>query len=232
MLTVVGTILEHSTTHKSFLVSKRATWADPFMPDLITRIQNAFTNVLGFDNAQQMREATIAVYGIQENALRDLAEFKIQIMEDFKTNKIRRDEILNRLGFTAHLKAAQKNDQEALIQLLYAFKQNMTTTLSNEITAAGTATAQITTITNYADVLKNSDVTQETMKGSKKVVTQSGIKELNEIYNKVISVAKISAKFFKEDVAVKEKFSFSKTLNNMNKAPKIVTPPSPLNPAP
>lgn len=232
MLTVSGTILEHSTTHKTFLVSKRATWADPFMPNLKTRIQNAFTNILGYDNAQQMRDATIVVYGIQTNALRDLAEFKVQVIEDFKTNKPRRDEILNRLGFTAHLKAAQNSDQEALIELLYAFKQNMTATLKNEIIAAGTATTQITTITNYADVLKNSDVTQETMKGSKKVVTQTGIKELNEIYSQVISVAKISAKFFKDDVAVKEKFSFNKTLSNLNKAPNKGNNTPPLPPAP
>lgn len=231
MLTVCGTILEHSTTHKTFLVSKRATWADPFMPNLKTRIQNAFTNILGFDNAQQMRDATIVVYGIQANALRDLAEFKVQVMEDFKTNKPRRDDILNRLGFTAHLKAAQNNDQEALIELLYAFKLNMTIALKNEIIAAGTATAQITAITNYADVLKNSDVTQETMKVSKKVVTQTGIKELNEIYNQVISIAKISAKFFKDDAAVKDKFSFNKTLKNLNKVQSNGNNP-PLPPAP
>ena len=230
MLTVAGTILEHSTTHKTFLVSKRANWTDPFMPDLETRIHNAFTNVLGFDNAQQMRNATIVVYGIQANALRDIAEFKVQVTEDFKTNKARRDDILNCLGFTAHLKDAQNNDQEALIELLYAFKQNMTTTLTNEITTAGTSATQINTIINYADQLKNSDVTQETMKGAKKVITQSGIKELNEIYNSVISVAKISAKFFKDDAAVKDKFSFTKTLKNLNKPPKTITPISPVKP--
>jgi hypothetical protein len=171
---------------------------------------------------------TVAVYSVQTNALRDLAEFKVQIMEDFKNNKPRRDEILNRLGFITNLKASQNNDQEALIQLLFAFKQNMTTALKNELIAAGTATAQITAITNYADVLKNSDVTQETMKGSKKVITQTGIKELNEIYEQVIGIAKISAKFFKDDVAIKEKFSFNKALSNLNKAPKngndILTP--------
>lgn len=232
MLTSCATIVEHAIEHKPFLVSKRANWVDPFFPDIQTRIQNAFSNFLGIDNAQQMREATQVVTGIQTNALRDLAEFKVQLMEDFKNNKTRRDEILTRLDFTAHHKEAQNKDQEALIQLLLTFKQNMTATLQTEITNAGTAVALITAIIGYADVLKNSDITQETMKGSRKVVTQAAVEEFNEIYNYVISIAKISAKFFKDDKAIKDKFSFAKTIKNLNKPTKTVTPTPPVTPAP
>jgi hypothetical protein len=152
-------------------------------------------------------------------------------MEDFKNNKTRRDEILTRLDFTAHLKDAQNKDQEALIQLLLTFKQNMTAALQTEITNAGTAVALITAIIGYADVLKNSDITQETMKGSRKVITQAGVKEFDEIYNQVISVAKISAKFFKDDKAIKDKFSFAKTIKALNRPPKTITPVSPVKPA-
>jgi hypothetical protein len=227
MLTATGTINKQAIANKVFLISKRAIWADPFFLNFDTRINNAFINILGIDNAQQMREATQAVIGIQASAMRDTAEFKIQVTEDFKNNKPRRDEILSRLGFTAHLKAAQKGDQEALIELLYNFKQNMTVTLKAEITAAGTSTALITSITGYADTLKNSDVTQETMKGNRKQVTQSGVKELNEIYNQIISIARISAKFYKDDKAMKDKFSFSKTLKALNKVSGNGSPLSP-----
>lgn len=232
MLTSSATIIEQAINHKPFLVSKRANWADPFFPVIQTRIQNAFSNFLGIDNAQQMREATQVVTCIQKNALHDLAEFKVQLMEDFKSNKTRRDEILTRLDFTSHLKDAQNKDQEALIQLLLTFKQNMTAALQTEITNAGTAAALIIAIIGYADVLKNSDITQETMKGSRKVITQAGVEEFNEIYNQVISIAKISAKFFKDDKAIKDKFSFAKTLQSLNKPPKTVTPTPPVNPAP
>ena len=231
MLTSCSTIVDHATEHKTFLVSKRANWIDPFFPDLKTRIDNAFTNILGVDNAQQMRTATQVVLGIEANALPALSEFKIQIMEDFTDKKVRRDEILTNLGFTAHLKAAQKSDQEALIQLLLSFKLNMTPAMQTEITNKGMAAATITTIISYAQVLKDSNITQETMKGSRKVITAAGVKEFNEIYKQVSSVAKISANFFKTDKAVQEKFSYAKTLKNLNRPPKITTPPSPLNPA-
>ena len=57
MLSACATIMEHAVVHKTTLVSKRANWADPFFPNLQTRIDDAFTNYLGIDNAKQMREA-------------------------------------------------------------------------------------------------------------------------------------------------------------------------------
>ena len=166
-----------------------------------------------------MREATQIVIGIQATALPALAEFKVQIVEDFKNNKPRRDEILNRLGFTQHLKDAQNNDQEALVELLAKFKKNMNAPLQTEITTAGMSAALITAIISYADTLKNSNITQETLKGSRKVISQAGVTEFNAIYNAVISIAKISAKFFIDDVAIRDKFSYSKTLSAINQPP-------------
>jgi len=223
MLTVCATIIEQAITHKTFLVSKRANWADPFLPNLKIRVNNAFPNFLGIDNALQMRDATQIVLGIQKNALRDLAEFKVQIMEDFKNNKTRRDEILNRLGFTQHLKSAQGKDQEALIELLLQFKKNMTAALQTEITTAGTSVTLITATIAYADVLKNSNITQETLKGGRKEISQTAVAEFNIIYTQVISIAKISTAFFKNDKAIKPKFSYAKTLKSLN---QIKTPPT------
>ena len=226
MLTACGTIIEQAIIHKTFLVSKRSNWADPFLPNIKTRLKNAFSNFLGIDNAQQMRDATQIVLDIQKNALHDLAEFKVQVMEDFKKTKNRRDEILNRLGFTAHHKDAQAKSQESLIELLLNFKINMTVTLQKEITKAGTKAALITAIIGYADVLKNSNITQETLKGSRKEISQAGVTEFNAIYTEVISIAKISAKFFKDDKAIKDEFSFSKAMGKSN-PPKAAQPAPP-----
>lgn len=228
MLTACGTIIEQAIIHKATLILKRANWADPFLPDLQTRIQNAFPNFLGIDNAEQLRDSTQILIGIQTNALRDLAEFKVQITEDFKSNKKRRDEILNKLGFTAHHKDAQSKDQEALIELLTKFQKNMTTALQTEITNAGMAVNLITAIIGYATVLKNSNITQETMKGSRKVISASAVTEFNAIYNAVISVGRISSNFFKTDKAIQDKFSYAKTLKKLNNPPP---PPPPGPPA-
>ena len=77
------------------------------------------------------------------------------------------------------------------------FKQNLPG-LRAEIEAKGTDKNTLNTITGYADTLKNANVKQETFKGSKKSITATGITEFNGIYDDVISICKIAAKFCKE----------------------------------
>lgn len=228
MLVTSSTIIESAIKNKAFLVTKRTTWADPFFTNLKTRIDNAVQNFLGIDSAKNLRQATQIVIGLQKNAINDLAEFKIQVVEDFKSDKIRRDEILNQLGFTSYHKNAQKGDQEALINLLFQFKTNMVAALKTEITTKGTAATLIDRIVAYANTLKNADVTQETFKGTRKELTEASLKEFNEIYDAIISICKISTKFFKDKPALKDQFSFNKVAKVLNKTnAQINTAPTP-----
>ena len=225
--TACRTIICHAIDNAPFHIAKRPIWADPILPDLRTRIDNACPNILGVDNAKDMRQATAVITGLQKNALRDLAEFKIQIDEDFKKNKPRRTELLNTLGFTAHLKDARNKDQEALVELLFKFKTNMTPILLAEINAAGMSPATSSAIIGYADALKDSNITQETLKANRKSLSAAAVAELNAIYDAVISIARISAKFFKDDKAMAAKFSYEKTLAQLNPARTTATPPTP-----
>lgn len=230
MLTTSATIVEQAISHKDFLIEKRPSWADPFLTDIQTSINNAFSEYLGIDNAKEMREQTQLVNKIQKDALTQLAEFKVQIVEDFKKDKQRLNEILNQLGFTTNLKSAQNKDQQSLIELLLQFKTNMTPTLQTEITTKGTNPTLITAIIAFADQLKNNNISQETMKGTRKEVSQAGVTVLNDIYNQTISIAKISAKFFKDDKAIKDQFSFAKTMKGLTAAraaKKETTPKTP-----
>lgn len=230
MLTACGTIISHAMNNSAFLITKRPIWAGAFFPDLADRIKNAFPNILGIDNALAMRQATKVVTDLQAAALSDLADFKVQIEEDFKADRPRRDEILLVLGFTAHHKAAQGKDQEALVELLVKFKANMLPPLLAEITAAGTAPALITDIIAYADLLRDSNINQESLKGNRKTLSAAAVAELNSIYNDVISVARISAKFFKGDPAMVDKFSYTKTMAIMNGGSTPTPPPTPPTP--
>lgn len=225
MLIAAATITQSANENKVFLQSKRATWEDPFFDDLKTEIDTAIQTHLGIDSAKDLRQATQVVVGIQVAAIKDLAEVKVQLTEDFKDNPTRQTEILNQLGFTAYHKAAQKGDQEALINLLYQFKTNLTPALKVEIVQKGTATALLETIINHADALKEANITQEGNKGTRKVITAEAIAEFNRIYNKVISVAKIATKFYKGNPALQDQFSFAKVKKALNLSKK--TPPTP-----
>jgi len=227
MLIAAATIIETAITNKAFLQTKRSTWADPFFEDLQSEINTTIQSFLGIDSAKDLRQATQVVLNIQRRAIKDLAEVKVQLVEDFKTNPTRQTEILTQLGFTSYHKAAQKGDQEALINLLYQFKTNLTPALATEIETQGTAMSMLNTITTYADTLKAADITQENNKGIRKTITAEAITQFNVIYSKVISVSKISTKFYKDSPAQKDQFSFSKVSKAINASKKATpTPPT------
>ena len=216
MLTATATIIENSIANKAFLQTKRSTWANPFFEDLKAEIENITNTYLGKDAAQQMRQSTQIVLGIQKQALIELAEFKVQVEQDFKSNPVQKTEILSQLGITTYYKMAQKGDQEGLVNLLFQFKTNLNPTLSAEIVAKGTSQNTLDNIVGYADVLKNANINQETFKGTRKEITDEAIKAFNEIYEKVISVAKIANNFYKTDKVKQQLFSFSKVSATLN----------------
>lgn len=209
MLIASATIIQSAIAEKDFLQAKRPAWADPFFDDIKERIDDAIANILGIDSAKDLRQATQAILAIEASALRDLAEAKIQISEDFKSDKTRRDELLHQLGYVTFHKAAQSGDQEALISLLFRFMANLTPEVKTEITAAGTAATLLDAITAYADQLKDANISQETFKGSRKTITADALGELNAIYSQVISICKIAANLFKDKPHLRDQFSFT-----------------------
>lgn len=224
MIITIDTIMDSAIANKTILQSKRSNWEDPFFQDIKTQIDSVVQQYLGQDSAKALRQSTQIVKGIQAKVLTQLAEVKVQIDQDFKPTPDRRTEILKQLGFTDYYEPARKKDQEGLINLLYQFKANLTAELKTEIANKGTAPAALEEIVEFADALKNANVTQEGNKGTKKEMTNEGIQALNDIYNKVISIAMISAKFFQKEPTKKALFSYtkvSKALNNTKpKTPK------------
>ena len=216
MLVTIDTIIDAAIANLDFLVSKRSTWKDPYLPDLKRAIDQAVQEHLGQDNAKALRNATLEVLAIQTPALKDLAEVKVQIESDFNKNPTLKKEILNTLGFTPFYSKTKTKDQEALISLLYQFKTNLTPDLKGQIVTKGTAEEQLDKIASYADDLKNKNVLQESKKGTKKEITEEAIIAFNAVYNEAIAVAKISAKFFKDRPTIQEQFSYTKVKNNLN----------------
>ena len=219
MLTAAATIIDNAIANKTHLQAKRTTWADPFFENLKTQIATTTETHLGKDAAKQMRNATQIVLSIQEQALQELAELKVQIIEDFKNNKTQQTEILTTLGFSTYHSPAQKGDQEALVNLLFQFKQNLTPTLSAEITAKGTAQSTLNTISNFANTLQTANITQETYKGTRKEITNEAIIAFNQIYDQIISIAKISKNFYKTDKTKQTLFNFKKIAATINSQP-------------
>lgn len=221
MLTACATIIENAINNQEFLTSKRKNWEAPFFQDIKSRIEKAFSDFLGINSATELRQTTLALTQIQTQALDDLAELKIQIQEDFKAEKSTLNEILKQLGYTDFYQPARNKDQEALIQLLYRFKSNLSPAFRTQIIEKGTDSAILDRLITYADKLASLNISQESLKSVRKSITENALVEFNQIYDEVISIAKIAQNFYKADTAMQDQFSYSKIKNKLNVAPKL-----------
>ncbi len=126
MLLASKTITESFKSNLPELSTIRTNWTEEYATQLADKIDDAIENQLGVDKKKELRNASGNLQAIQLPAMRDLSFLKTQLEVDFADDKSALKELLNTLGFTKYLKQIQKKDQEALIALLYQFKQNLT----------------------------------------------------------------------------------------------------------
>jgi hypothetical protein len=215
MLVASKTIAGSFRTFIGELSATRTAWTEQYAQDLIARIDSAMGHYLGTDAKKDLRGATAALAGIQGPARRDVSYFKVQVADDFKKDPARRDEILITLGFASYLRAVQLGNQEALIQLLFAFKNNLTAGIRQEITAKGLNATLIDNIMGYAEAFSQANVAQENLKGSSKTVTMEVSDAFNAIYDEIIGICKIASAYYRFEQLKKEQFTFNKILANL-----------------
>jgi len=216
MLVASRVVCENFKTFKTEILAVNSKWADPFIADIEARINTAIDKHLGLDSKSLQKMATGDIQKLQKEAESKLAVFKTVLSVNFESNKERLKWILDTLGYTAHLKRVQKNDQEALIQLLAQFKENMSPDLITEITDTGMSEEIITGITDMAESVRDADVTQEKHKSGSKTFTEDAVKEFNAIYTEIIGICKIGHKIFHSDKIKAEHFSFAHIVKAMN----------------
>jgi len=212
--TIAGTLGENLGD----LSIARSNWNETYVSGLSTKIDKAIDDYLGLDKKKELRDATSSLAAIQAPALRDLSFMKTQIEVDFEKKA---KDIIKKLGYDKNLRNVQKGDQEALIQLLYAFKKGMNDNLKNQIVEKGTNPELVDRIIGYANQLKQANVTQETLKETTKEVSNEAVAIFNEIYDEIIGICKIASNFYQYDSLKKEQFTFSKVVSNMNATRKI-----------
>jgi hypothetical protein len=215
MLLASKTIMTSFTDNLGDLSTIRTDWTDRFATGLTAEIDNAMETYLGLDKKKELRNATSIVMSIQAPALRDLSFLKTQIEVDFGSGA---KTFTDALGFGKYLNDARAGDQEALIQLLYAFNTGMDEPMKTAITEKGTNPALIDRIMVYANQLSEANVTQEALKQTTKMISEEAVAVFNTIYNKIIGICKIASSYYNSDTLKKEQFTFSRVVANMGAA--------------
>lgn len=218
MLLASKTIIETLKLNLADLSMARSTWTEEYTTQLSAKIDNAIENYLGLDKKKELRDTTSQLASIQTPAKRDLSFIKTQIEVDFGKDA---KEIIKTLGFNKNLRAAQRGNQEALIELLYSFKKGLTDSLKTQMLEKGANTMLIDRIISYADQLKQTNVSQETLKETTKALSEEALDAFNDIYNEVIGICKIASNFYQFDPLKKEQFTFTKIIKNMSVAKTV-----------
>lgn len=221
MLMASKTIVNSLQVNLSDLSMVRSNWTEDYVSNLNDKIDHAVDTYLGLDKKKELREATAALAAIQAPALRDLAFMKTQIEVDFGKEA---KEINKNLGYEKYLSKARNGDQEAMIQLLFAFKKGMKDRLKTDIVAKGTNPALIDRIVACAGQLSNANIVQESLKSSGKTVSETALKTFNEIYTEIIGICKIASAYYQSDDVLKAQFAFSRVVANMNVTRKVTEP--------
>ena len=221
MLLASKTIIESLNTNLSDLSMVRTNWTQEYVTQLSSKIDDAIENFLGLDKKKELRNATANLSSIQTPAIRDLSFLKKQLEVDFASEKSNLKEMLKNLGFDKNLRRVYNSDQEALIELLYAFKKGMKEKLKSDIVSKGTNPELIDRIVNYAEQLKQANVSQETQKETTKAISEEATNIFNSIYEELIGICKIASTFYQYDPLKKELFTFSKVIRNMNATRKV-----------
>lgn len=217
MLISISTITNAAIQHKATITAERTNWVDPFLPDLLDDINTTISTYLGVDNAAQLRAKTALLETIRTTTFDHLTKIKNQIKRDFRQDTPTRDEIYRTLGYTQHWSGVRSKDQEATIDLLFAFKQNLTPTLQTQLTAKGINPTRLSDIVAQAQTLLDANINQETSKKLVPTLTEAATLALNTIYDRAMDVAIISRQLF-TDTTIKDQFSYTKTLAALNTA--------------
>lgn len=220
MLTSGLAIIEAAKNHVAALQLRRTTWKLPYFTGLEDEIKTAMQDHLGL-TPEAARMAATAVVLTNFSTMRTDARklmVDLQTLEDLSAD--RRATLLRSLGYDEHYSAVAAKKAEALTEMLFKIKKNLTPEVRTELTTLGVNDGLIGRLIGYAEEFTKSRVQQTALKQSQKELTDGAIREFNRLYEKVIAICRVAQDEFKKDKAVKGQFSYTQTVNKLQQARK------------
>lgn len=199
--------------YQAELVLARSNWTMEYVTGLKDRINHIITNYVGLDRYNLLRQATSELNSMIIPAHRDLSFLKTQIETDFMGGS---ENILKELGLTTKLTQAKKGSQEALSAVLLTFRRGMNEQLKERIVDKGTNPALIERIIGYTDQVIDKNTRQEQLKLQTTNISHVARVALNELYSEIIGICKIASRYYVDEPAKKNNFTFSQVIKRMN----------------
>lgn len=207
MLMAASTVRENFVNEKEIFIEESSLYDDPYADEFKTKIDQALSDYFGINSNEQLKATTRIVTDFEKNTRSELAKVKTQVERGYREEPARKDYVLDKLGYKEFWKKAE--NQTDLISLAIAFANNMDEELSADMAAHKVSAARINAIVDSAAELKQSNITQEMLKGSSQVETEQAVNLFNSIYDQTIDICKVGRQLFKSRVK-KDLFNFAK----------------------
>jgi len=227
MITVSDIVSHNALAQMAVLQENDANITPKVVNDLQADIAKNMAKLLGTDKAKILRQKTQDVNSVQSQALPTLQFVKDRVDAKYKEDATRHNEILNSLGYKTYLLDARKGDQEALVQLLFRYQQNMTKDLKDELKLKGIPETKLDAPVAFAKIMHDANTAQEFEKEQKVQISDEMQQELNALYARVIDICKLGFTCFKGDPIKQRLFSYGHLLKTLNNKGGGNTPPPP-----
>lgn len=181
---------------------------------------------IGVKANEQQHIATIAINAMEAGATKTALTIKNQMERGFKKNKARLGELIDLLGYKTNWTKANKGNQNALLELLHTFNNHADSSLYGELTAHQVAAVHIDKMKEFAQMMNEANVTQESLKSASPTLTAETNTALNDIYDKVMDICSAGKIIFRDDPVKKALFNFTKLTAQQVAPAKTKTQPA------
>lgn len=195
-------------------------WTIDYADDLIFRIYDILNNNLGIYVKKELREASNNLKILIEKTKNNLASFKRFAEVYYKDKPLQKENVFSSLGLNQYYLNAVKKNQSALINILCAFKSNVSDSLRSELKNNGLSENVLDEIIENAEKIIITKNLQEKNKLLSKEITFNRRILFNGIYDEIINICYQSAPFYKNSPVKKDMFTFSKVAGISHKKSK------------
>lgn len=221
MLLAAKTIAQYFKDNIKDLSIVNQKWTIEYADELILRIDNILNQILGIYAKKDLKDATINLVVLMDKVKQDLAKFKRFVNVCFKDDPAQKDYVFSLLGFNQHYLSASRGNQDAFINLLFAFKTNFSDDLRTTLVNYGMPEIIIDDIIVSANNVDQANNSQERNKLLSKEISFNRRTVLNDIYDEVIKICILAHPFYKELPAKREMFTFAKITRRIIKKQKV-----------
>ena len=193
----------------------RSLWTRGYITDLDSRLDNAFSGILGVELPSIYRFLKFDIYESLQHAAFDLSCLKIQIEVDYQDNVENKNEFLSALGFTMFQQRPNMLSEEELIRVLEHFAVNLSPSRRSELVANGVNPFLLDKLAQQAALLNEMGQVQAMLMLPNKKMKEPEIAVLCSLYNEVEGICTIASTFFEKKAKKRELFIFSSVINRL-----------------